>query len=282
MKFWAIPSWNGDFRLTPKPDDDNKTLLSVTEPTPDELRIVNEIGIEALKQGWLKSWETQELPGSYRKDRQAEFELGASIAVVGPVVSKIVKPGPAVLSAVLFKDGRMETTSGSLAELQRLSQKAEKEGAKAATTVKRPTPCCPDCEAGAVGPASDVLLAFLSESEHAMWARERSIVVEGGLTGHRYRLSHRNTKRAESQRRICYDLDDRNILHFHDWSVPPEEEVLASKLILEHHEDWLRNEATTFHMVLPDMVFKNPFGGFDDGVKDSALVATIGRLFGMS
>ena len=34
------------------------------------------------------------------------------------------------------------------------------------------------------------------------------------------------------------------MLHFHDNSVPPEEEVLAAKLILEHREPWLRNEAT--------------------------------------
>ena len=45
-------------------------------------------------------------------------------------------------------------------------------------------------------------------------------------------------------KKICYDIDDRCVLHFHDWTVPPEEEVLATKLILEHREAWLRNEAT--------------------------------------
>ncbi len=74
--------------------------------------------------------------------------------------------------------------------------------------------------------------------------------------------------------RICYDLDARAVVHFHDMSVPPEEEVLAAKLVLEHREPWLRNEATLFGS--GTMKFKNPFGGAGDGTWDSALTSRLG------
>jgi hypothetical protein len=285
---WFIPTWNGDLRLLPCEGDPEKTTLLIEDPTPDEERVVNLIGAEAAKRGWIEwtpfSRKTRKDRGSSHRKAAGgiEFTLSAPLEQVGPVVSKIMKPGPAVLSAILFKDGRCITSSGTLLELQELSEAAAKEpeekAAVAAATVKRPTPCCPECVAGAVGPASEVLLAFLSPDEHEMWARKRSIVVTGGLSGHRYRLSHRSTREAERQGRICFDLDDGHVLHFHDWSVPPEEEVLAAKLVLEHREAWLRNEATVLDCsALRSDIYKNPFGGHDDGVPDSEMVASFGR-----
>lgn len=82
---------------------------------------------------------------------------------------------------------------------------------------------------------------------------------------------------------IPSDLDDGQILHFHDNSVPPEEEVLAAKLILEHREPWLRNEATCLLQTkdgrwhdLGFMRYKNPFGDITDGRADAAITATFG------
>jgi hypothetical protein len=71
------------------------------------------------------------------------------------------------------------------------------------------------------------------------------------------------------------------VVHFHDWRVPPEEEILAAKLILEHREPWLRNEATMLgggkgHG--PDLVFKNPFGNGWDGVPDSNATSNFGNF----
>lgn len=148
---------------------------------------------------------------------------------------------------------------------------------KAAVTVRRATPCCPQCTPGAVGPASEVLLAFLDERQHRDWAERRAIVVRGGLTGHRYLLAHRSTELAARMGRICFDMEDQLVIHFHDRSVPPEEEVLAAKLILEHREPWLRNEATTFGA----FHFKNPFGDGGDGVWDASLTRRIGIVAGV-
>jgi hypothetical protein len=90
-----------------------------------------------------------------------------------------------------------------------------------------------------------------------------------------YRIAHRNSPIAVAQKRIAWDMTNDHVMHFHDWSVPPEEEVLASKLILEHAEPWLRNEATTFY---GNYYYKNPFGGFDDGVADAGLTQAIGHI----
>jgi len=141
------------------------------------------------------------------------------------------------------------------------------------------TPSCPQCQPGAIAPASEVLLSFLSESQHDDWARSRFIVAQGGLSGHNYLIAHRHTRLAQHVGRICYDLDARCVVHFHDWRVPPEEEVLAAKLILESRfEPWLRNEATMLGCWdNSTLVFKNPFGDGLDGVIDAQLTQQIGR-----
>lgn len=152
----------------------------------------------------------------------------------------------------------------------------------AAVSVKRSTPSCPRCELGAIEPATEVLLEFLDAEQHELWANERAVIARGNLTGHRYLISHRNGPHAAKAGKICFDLDDGEVLHFHDWSVPPEEEVLAAKLIMEHRENWLRNEATCLLSCLYggefDFVFKNPFGHGDDGVEDSNSTGEFGNF----
>jgi hypothetical protein len=135
---------------------------------------------------------------------------------------------------------------------------------------------------GSFAPEREVLLAFLNEEEHASWAKQRHLVVYGGTTGHEYLLAHRESKLAKQNTRICYDLDDKVVLHFHDRMVPPEEEVLAAKLILENRECWLRNEATLHaSRFRAKHVLKNPFGDVSDGVPDAQLTSFIAG-FGMT
>ena len=55
-----------------------------------------------------------------------------------------------------------------------------------------------------------------------------------------------------------------------------EEEVLAAKLILEHREPWLRNEATMLSCNSSVLVFKNPFGDVNDGVPDANFTSRLG------
>ena len=131
--------------------------------------------------------------------------------------------------------------------------------------------------------ARDVLLSFLSPEQHKDWADHRAIIVRGGLSGHRYLLAHRHSVTAKRLGKICYDLDDHFVLHFHQTEVPPEEEVLAAKLILEHREPWLRNEATVLQQAsdgkwvdLGFLRYKNPFGDANNGRVDAAITAMLG------
>jgi hypothetical protein len=277
---WFIPSWNGDLRLEPDPKDPALTILSIVKPTTAEIVTVNELGKIFHGMGWLDGWETFE---KERFQREKRFTVKAPLEKVGPIATSIMRPGNAVLTAIRFKDGLVETVSGKdLPGLQALSEKAAaappEKPAEAAVTVKRHTPSCPSCVPGSVEPASEVLLSFLNEEEHESWAKDRSIVVTGGLSGNHYLLSHRHSAFAQRARRMCYDLDDHVVVHFHDWTVPPEEEVLAAKLILEHREPWLRNEATMFAALGNVMKFKNPFGDFLDGVPDAVFSQIFGRM----
>lgn len=145
----------------------------------------------------------------------------------------------------------------------------------AAATVKRPTTCCPQSIAGVIEPAQEVLLRFCTPEQREQWLRERRLIAHGGISGHRYLLAHRHSPTAIKIGKCGFDLDDVAVMHFHDWTVPPEEEVLAAKLILEHREPWLRNEATCLggH----SSIFKNPFGNGGDGTHDAMFTEALGQ-----
>lgn len=273
MKAWYLPSWNGDFRLTPGEDAETSKLL-VMAPTPHEMQMLAKFMTVARKKKWTK----EKLSANDALDTRT-IELGAPLATVGPALVKITKPADRTLTAVSFKDGRLEVAETSA--LETVISKAEPESK--AVSVARPTPCCPSCIPGSIQPASDVLLSFLTPQEHADWAKHRAIMVTGGSSGHRYLIAHRHSRTAVLNKKICYDVDDHCVLHFHDWTVPPEEEVLAAKLILEHREAWLRNEATVLQQDsdgkwfdLGFMRYKNPFGDASDGRLDAAMTASFG------
>lgn len=284
-----LPSWNGDIRLTADHGAED-SLLILTEPTPNERIMVGTFLRFAQKKGW---WEG-DVPaeGKPYSGKELELKIRAPIAKTSGVLIQIGRPKDRTLTAIKFSSGKMETIEGStlqareaiedaLARAKKEEDEKKEKEAKAAS-VKRPTPSCPQCLPGAIGPASEVLLSFLSESQHEQWARERAILVEGHLSGHRYLVAHRNSEIAQKVGRICYDVDDEKVVHFHDWSVPPEEEVLAAKLIMEHAEPWLRNEATVLGGGTD--VYKNPFGNGGDGVESAIFAQKIGsdllRLMG--
>jgi hypothetical protein len=277
VRFWAIPAWNGDFRLTPG-DDEATSKLLVMAPTPHEMQLLATF----MKMARKKKWTKETLSEDDAIDTRT-IVLGAPLSKVGPVLVKITKPAHRTLTAVAFKNGQLEVAETGAIET--IVAKAEGDPEARAVSVARPTPCCPSCVPGSVEPASDVLLSFLNAQEHADWAKHRAIMVTGGRSGHRYLIAHRHSRTAVLNKKICYDVDDHCVLHFHDWTVPPEEEVLATKLILEHREAWLRNEATVLQQDreggwhdLGFMRYKNPFGDASDGRADAALTAAFGAV----
>jgi len=275
MRTWMVPSFHGDFRLTAG-DDDKTSKLLVMAPTPHEIQLLNGFLSKAHK----KKWSSELLTADDVNDTRTIL-LAAPLAKTGPLLVRSTKPADRTLTAVSFKDGRLEVAETGM--LETLVAKAAVDPEAKAVSVSRPTPCCPRCEVGSIAPARDVLLSFLSPQEHADWAEQRAIIVRGGRSGHRYLLAHRKSPTAARLGKICYDLDERFVLHFHQTEVPPEEEILAAKLILEHREPWLRNEATCLLQTkdgrwhdLGFMHYKNPFGDITDGRVDAAITATFG------
>jgi hypothetical protein len=277
MHTWFFPAWNGDFRLVAGEADGTSKLL-VMQPTPHERQLIATFMKTARKKKWTKEKFDEDDPIDTRT-----IDLGATIDTIGPALVKLTKPAASTLTAVSFKDGHLEVAeTGSLATIV---AKAAGDDAAKAVSVSRPTPCCPKCEVDSIAPARDVLLSFLTAQEHADWADHRAIMVKGGLSGHRYLLAHRHSETAARLGKICYDVEDRCVLHFHDISVPPEEEVLAAKLILEHREPWLRNEATVLQqdsggkwVDLGFMRYPNPFGDASDGRADALLTSALGQI----
>lgn len=277
MKLY-LPSWNGDMRLTEGPDG---ARLTLADPTPQERVVAGAFLREAARKGWWKG--DAPAKGEPYEGKAKDIPILTSIAQASKTLIAVARPKDRTLTAVKFAGGKMEVVEGassrSLEAVERALAKAkasEKDGKEAAAaSVKRPTPCCPQCQPGAIGPASEVLLAFLSPEQHEQWARERAILVQGHLSGHRYVLAHRHSTLAQQIGRIAFDVDDQCVVHFHDWSVPPEEEVLAAKLVFEHAEPWLRNEATILGGRRRN-VYKNPFGGYHDGTESAAFASGIG------
>lgn len=280
-----LPSWNGDMRLTAGADPENSVLI-LEKPTPQELLVVAEfLRIASAKRWW--QW-TPPAKGEPYRGESMEIQLKVPLAKASKALISVARPKDRTLTAVKFSSGKMEVIEGatakSLEAVETAIEKAKKtedpKAEAAAASVKRPTPCCPQCLPGAIGPASEVLLSFLSPEQHEQWARERAILVQGHLSGHRYIIAHRHSELAQRVGRICFDHDSQAVIHFHDWSVPPEEEVLAAKLILEHAEPWLRNEATLFGLRREEL-YDNPFGGVLDGTESAGFAQGFGRSLEM-
>lgn len=282
---WYFPTWNGDIRAVANEKNADKTDLVIIDPTDHELSALEGLATTFHERKWTrrKSLWKPKAPRNLQGEMEQTVVLNAPVHEVGKILVKALKPGKQTLTAVVFENGVLKTTEGGDVDITALSNSTPEKAA----TVKRPTPCCPSCIPGAVLPASEVLLDFLSPSQHEDWARSRAFVARGNLTGHRYLVPHRHSALAQRLGKSCYDMDDRLILHFHDWSVPPEEEALAAKLCLENREHWLRNEATVFFLtpsgkyipaVGAEMVFKNPFGDVNDGVADARLTGVLGSF----
>jgi len=277
MRRWYFPSWNGDIRIEEHPEDPKKkTLLTVISPTAAEIKKLGEIDMLVRKRGWRD--RDKPMVGSFSVNwpERAEFMLDAPVSRIGKVLLKKVKGGKQTLTAVVFEDGTQEVADGDGEAVAALvDTEAEGKEPEKAVSVKRPTPCCPTCfTEDPITAADEVLKEFLTPSEWETWVSDLAVYAYGGMSGHLYRIAHRQSPEAARQRKICLDLTNGEVLHFHDWSVPPAEEVLASKLILEHREDWLRNEAT----LASRPCYKNPFGDGSDGIPDSRVTANVGAF----
>jgi hypothetical protein len=261
MKTWYRPSFCGDFRL--EATGERSCVLVAENPTPSEVKILGVLLKGARASGWCSDVQGISLVG------KSEVPLMASVDVVGRGIfagggEPLGVVGPVLITA--FSEGGKITSVWDTTEEKQLPD-APKKGGKAVTTRKprrgRSTGDCPESL------ASEVLQAFSTPEQWAQWECGGAMIIHGGLTGRRYRLAHRKRHvQTGNQVAVAVGLDDRDrynygsmpapVLAF-DWMLPPPEEVLSIKLVLEHREHWLRNKGS-----MPSAeqeLFADPFPG---------------------
>lgn len=290
---WFYPSFGGDFEVIAEGTD--KTKLIVKEPTAAELAMLAKALRVARRRGWIA--ET----AGIAEIGISELLLNAPLRDVCREIAKEVVPRQGALTALRSEGGVVTATLGIelpdpapappeptdeptavepavAADEPQLPVLAQEE--VVATTVKKPTHCCPYNQPGRMERAERVLRHFCTPAQLDEWDAEGTMTVLGHLSGHRYRVHHRHHPDAVRRGKIVYDLDDRDILHLWDWTVPPEEEALAMKLFLEHAEPAVRNNSSCLGNF--DCVFNNPFPGVSqggDGTDSAAFLGNIGGGF---
>ena len=216
---WYLPSFYGDIRLTAQGDK--------TEVEWENLSPAERAAMEVLHQKFSLTLAADSAAGKIIVDRP--------IAKVEAIVAKAMKRGRKLLSAVVFKGGKIEELHRSAADEVKEPSAIEK--MKAAVTVARPADGCPIPEfERAQVKATRLLREFLSPAQLADFERTQSFLVVGGDTGHQYVLTSRHApveRLAKVGDRSVFDVNEGRPICLHDWTVPAAEELLALKLFLE-------------------------------------------------
>jgi len=273
IKQWFIPTWCGDYRF--EAIDDDSCKLIVVDPTLAEIEVLGAFLGKARKKKWADP--ATEVKGA----GESELVINASIVKAGKLLLGRKRPRKGLLTAIKSKAGEIETVTGVEEEAEKALEKPE---AEKSVSVRRPTLCCPVPITGPEKRASKVLETFSTERQWDTWQEHGFLLAYGNLSGHRYRIAHRHSKTAKEQGKIAWDLDSGCVVHCYDWAVPPQEEVLSVKLVLEHREQWIRNHSGMLG-IMDDSEgmerFVNPFMSEnhqgEDGIPDASFISRLGR-----
>lgn len=265
---WYVPSFFGDIRLE---RTETGTLLVLEALTPAELSAVGVLRTWALAKGVKNLGRTRictpdafpDMTGPsgsvYRDPAGYKIKLSAPIEDVQSVLSKAMKPGRSLVSAVRFAGGKIEETvatdESALPPSAPDPEPEKKKGALAkaakavATTVAAPLRGCPQPEFETVTvKATRVLSAFLTADQLADFEERQAFVATGADTGHRYLVTSRHAvrwsvKHGDTFKGQLHDLDERRTFCVHDWDVPAPEEMLGLliHLALPGRELYLRD-----------------------------------------
>jgi len=264
IKTWFHPEWSGDFRL--ESDGADKCVLTVVSPTPAEIERLGAF----LKKARSKDWIDQHI--GFVPNGTIKIPVNAPLLKAGRIL--LGKKPVGTLTAVVSEKGEVRAVTDGDAD--KVEKEASKPDAKAATTVSRPTLCCPLCHTVEDVRASEVLREFCTPRQLASWERDGVLHCYGNLSGRRYEVAHRHQADAVKRGKVIFDTEGGYVLHAHASNLPPAEEALTMKLVLEHAEDWVRNPSGCSHEDGP--IYDNPFGmGAGDGVADAAFMSSFGR-----
>ena len=265
---WSFISWCGDFRL--EADGPDKSTLTIEDATPSEIERLGAFLQVARRKGWV--------------DQHVGMDGAKKIVI--PVAAPLAKAGrillgerpKGILTAVVSTSGDVKAITDG--DPDKAAAAVAAKDAKAAASVRRPTLCCPCPQPGPDVRATEVLHAFCTPRQRAQYDSEGLLRCYGNLSGRLYEVAHRHHPLAIERTKIIWDVQGEHILHAYDWSVPPAEEVLTMKLVLEHAEHWIRNQSGNLSGVGPS--YPNPFmsarNQSGDGLPDAAFMRALGSL----
>ncbi len=269
---YFIPNPSGDFRLIPDPNDAARSLLIVENATPSDLATIRAfLEGPAREKGWTTTTLGDEV-------RAIQLTLLAPVRETGPLLAvNAAQAHAGAFTAVRSENGKISIDVEPSRAVAAAESREKKDGKpEAAVTTKRPTLCCPYPVTGPADVrASEVLQEFCTPKQWRDWTNYGWLIAHGQMSGHAYRIAHRHSDEAKAQGKIVWDLDDDRVIHCWDWTVPPAEEVLGVKLILEGREPWIRNRSAALGAHRD--TFANPLGSDGlDGTDNAAMVQMAG------
>ena len=218
-----LPTMYGDIRLTAQ---SNQTEVEWENLSPSEREAMTALG---------RKFDV-DTSGSTGK-----IVIPKTVEKVEAFLAKSMKRGRKLLSAVVFKNGRIEEIhrlpTGEMATTAAAPIERVEDKPKAAVTVAQPTVGCPipEFERANVR-ATRVLREFMSPQQLSDFERTQSFLVLGADSGHKYILTSRQAPIAQLARvggRSVFDVNLGHDICVHDWVVPAAEELLELKLFLE-------------------------------------------------
>jgi len=217
---WFLPTFYGDIQLNARGE---ATTLVYEKLSPSEREAMLELRVRATSGTWgRKPWASISSFPIPDEQGSGEIELDAPIEDVQKFLSKQLKPGRVLVSAVRFSGGAVvEKTDATLAPYRKGGDTTEPPSTPApkvvepkpavAATVAAPVQGCPAPDFdNADTRATRVLEAFLLDDQLEDFRRYGQFMSLGHETGHRYLVTSRQARRALERTggRSLFDLDE--------------------------------------------------------------------------
>lgn len=225
-----LPTMFGDVRLE-SDDNPKRTKLITGKLSPLEERAVRSILGKSGDYG-------KRLLGGTIENKEMLIDMDINTAHV--IAAKALRSGKPRITAI-----KLEVTSEVVESEE---GKVPEKGVAAAVTTEVPNRGCPiPVFVAREIKATNVLKVFLSPAQLADFSDVGAIVVIGGDSGDRYRVSHRNSEITERAGHLVFNLDRKRGICNEITSLPPSEEVLALMLALRFKERvWLSNDGVYY------------------------------------
>lgn len=206
----------GDMSIEIDSENKENTILKTTTLSEGEKNVIKEI---------LKEYDIFPIEGI---DNQTFKLEKRKIEDVHKLMKKLLKKDRPTLTAIKYKDGKIECVE----ELQ----PKHIEDAKTGVTVDKPRRGCPMPEIlRSEIRASVVLKEFLNEKQLSDYNKYLQFVSIGNRSQKPYLVTSRWSERLTKYGQL-YDIVDKKIICANCMEIPPSEEMLSLKLMVEFKE----------------------------------------------